>query len=309
MKNATLLILIITMITSFSIKAQVSINTDGTEPDATAILDVKSTSKGMLVPRMSLAEIELITSPANGLIVFNNTDNKFYAFVSTDNEWKEILYGPGTITPPWPCGASFVDARDSQSYNTVQIGTQCWMAENLNIGTRIDGSNNQIDNGTIEKYCYDDDPANCNIYGGLYQWDEMMQYVTTEGIQGICPSGWHLPTDAEWKTMEMYLGMTQAQADTTGYRGTDEGDKLKSTSGWLSNGNGTNTSGFTALAGGYRSTNGGFNVKTLLGYWWSSTEYDSSYSWGRVLSWMYSKVLRSKTKDKRDGFSVRCLKN
>jgi len=101
----------------------------------------------------------------------------------------------GTSICPTNC-QPFTDARDGKTYNTVLIGTQCWMRENLNIGTRIDGSQNQTDNGTIEKYCYDDLESNCDIYGGLYQWDEAMQYVTTQGVQGICPAGWHLPTDA-----------------------------------------------------------------------------------------------------------------
>ncbi|MCK5838660.1 MAG: hypothetical protein KAG99_02370, partial [Bacteroidales bacterium] len=84
---------------------------------------------------------------------------------------------------------------EGQTYSIVAIGTQCWMAENLNVGTRIDGVDEQTDNPTLEKYCYNDLESNCDIYGGLYQWNEMMQYVTTEGAQGICPSGWHIPTD------------------------------------------------------------------------------------------------------------------
>ena len=80
------------------------------------------------------------------------------------------------------------------------------MAENLNVGTRINGSGSQTNNSTIEKYCYDDNEANCTTYGGLYQWDESMQYSTMPGVQGICPTGWHLPTDAEWTTLTTYLG-------------------------------------------------------------------------------------------------------
>ena len=71
------------------------------------------------------------------------------------------------------------------------------MAQNLNVGTKISGSSEQINNGIIEKYCYYNDENNCNVYGALYQWDEAMRYSTTEGVKGICPSGWHLPTDAD----------------------------------------------------------------------------------------------------------------
>ena len=83
------------------------------------------------------------------------------------------------------------------------------MAENLNVGTRISGSSNQTNNSIIEKYCYDDLEANCNTYGGLYQWDEAMQYSATEGVKGICPTGWHLPTDAEWTTLADFLAENQ----------------------------------------------------------------------------------------------------
>ena len=87
------------------------------------------------------------------------------------------------------CGDILVDERDDQIYNTVQIGSQCWMAENLNVGTMISGLDAMYNNGVIEKYCYNNDPLNCNIYGGLYQWNEMMHYSTQQGIQGICPAG------------------------------------------------------------------------------------------------------------------------
>ncbi|MFT4535026.1 MAG: hypothetical protein ACJA1A_001388 [Saprospiraceae bacterium] len=103
-----------------------------------------------------------------------------------------------------------IDSRDSKLYKTVTVGTQNWMAENLNYGTQIDGISDQTDNSIKEKYCYADIPANCTTYGGLYQWDEIMQYETTGVIQGLCPIGWHIPTDDEWKTLEMALGMTQA---------------------------------------------------------------------------------------------------
>ncbi len=92
-------------------------------------------------------------------------------------------------------------------------------------------------NSSIEKYCYNDVPANCETYGGLYQWDEIMQYTTTPGVQGICPSGWHLPTGEEWKQMEMALGMSQSEADLYNWRGTDER--------WQNEGNRDISLGFT----------------------------------------------------------------
>lgn len=118
-----------------NIMSQVAINDDGSEPDGSAMLDVKSTAKGMLIPRMTKNQIETIVSPADGLQAYNTDDGKLYIFVNLDNEWKELSYGTGTISSPWTCGDALLDVRDGQSYTTVQIGTQCWMAENLNVGT------------------------------------------------------------------------------------------------------------------------------------------------------------------------------
>ena len=85
----------------------------------------------------------------------------------------------------------------------MQIGNQCWLKENLDVGTMVEGSQNQGGhNGVIEKYCYNDDPSNCQTYGGLYQWHEAMQSSTTPAVQGICPPGWHIPTLAELETLK-----------------------------------------------------------------------------------------------------------
>jgi uncharacterized protein (TIGR02145 family) len=146
-----------------------------------------------------------------------------------------------SFTTLFVCGD--IVSYEGQTYNTVQIGTQCWFKKNLNIGTRIDGFGNQSNNGIIEKYCFNNLESNCDVYGGLYQWDEMMQYSTTPGVQGICPTGWHLPTDAEWTTLTDYLGGISIA-----------GGKMKEAgiTHWKSPNTGaTNSSGFTALPGGY----------------------------------------------------------
>ncbi|MFK5855085.1 MAG: FISUMP domain-containing protein [Bacteroidota bacterium] len=286
---------------------EVAMNEDGSNPAQSAILDISSTDKGFLMPRMTSDEIASIDSPANGLIVYSTTDEKFYAYVLSEDIWKEIAYG---APPAWACGDALVDSRDSQSYTTVQIGTQCWMAENLNVGTRIDGSGNQTDNNTIEKYCYDDNTSNCDTYGGLYQWDEMMQYVTTESTQGICPTGWYLPSDTEWKTTEMFLGMSQAQADQTGYRGTDEGGKLKEagTSHWNSpNSGATNSSGFTVLPAGMSSLGPFQNLGTIAELWVSNEA--GTFAYMRALSNVETKIYRAWGTIKSAGYSVRCLRD
>lgn len=178
------IIVAVTICLSYTANAQVAINTDGTDPNTSAILDLKSTNSGLLLPRMNTLQLRNISNPAAGLLVFNTDSSDFYGF--NGNEWISIWNTGDSITV-WSCGYSIIDSRDGQTYNTVLIGTQCWMAENLNIGTMINGSSDQTDNATIEKYCYNNKTANCDTYGGLYQWTEMMQYVMTEGAQGICP--------------------------------------------------------------------------------------------------------------------------
>jgi len=108
----------------------------------------------------------------------------------------------------WYIGESsneLYDERNNRTYKTVTIGKQVWMAENLDIGTQIDGSVESSDNGIIEKYYFNNDPEIGSVYGGLYQWEELMAYTFEEGSQGVCPSGWHIPSNDEWKELELTL--------------------------------------------------------------------------------------------------------
>src|SRR5680860_143406 len=133
--------------------------------------------------------------------------------------------------------------------NWLAIGTQVWAKANLNVGTMVAGATAQTNNATLEKYCYNDTESNCTTYGAFYQWDEAMQYITTEGAQGICPAGSHIPSDNDWKILEIQLGMTQAQADTANaWRGTDQGAQLKP----------GGTSGLNMPLAGGRDTGGSF---------------------------------------------------
>jgi uncharacterized protein (TIGR02145 family) len=130
------------------------------------------------------------------------------------------------------CGDNFTDPRDGKVYNTVQIGNQCWMARNLEYGQFIFSSESQSDNGVVEIYCYSDNSFACQFGGGLYTWDEMMQYSTDSINQGVCPEGWRIPTDYEWKLLEgiadSQYGVGDAVWNQTGWRGTDAGGNLKS---------------------------------------------------------------------------------
>jgi len=190
------------------------------------------------------------------------------------------------------------DSAPIEGIETVTIGTQVWMKYNLNVGTRIDGATNQADNGVVEKYCYNNLESNCTTYGGLYQWNEAMQYSTSEGIQGIAPAGFHIPTDAEWTTLTTFLGGESVA-----------GDKMKNT-GLCQGRTPCATSGYGGVLGGL-SIEGSFVYLDSRNFNWSSSQYDSGSSYSayeRSLRPTELKVGRAAL-DMGIGFSVRCIKN
>jgi uncharacterized protein (TIGR02145 family) len=144
--------------------------------------------------------------------------------------WRFTTGGPFGL----PCPGNPTVEYSGKTYNTVQIGSRCWLKENLDVGTMIDSLQNQTDNDTIEKYCYRNDPANCIIYGGLYQRSEASEYMSME--KGICPPGWHIPTLVEFQTLRNKVG--------------GDGNALKSIGQGSGDGEGINTSGFSALLAG-----------------------------------------------------------
>ena len=195
-------------------------------------------------------------------------------------------------------------------YKTVLINNKVWMAENLRTKKYNDNSDiTPVTDGaawaalTTEAYCWyeNDETTNKPLYGALYNW-----YAVNDG--NLCPTGWHVPTDAEFKTLEMHLGMTQAQADAYSWRGTDQGTQLKNTAGWTT-GNGTNTGGFTALPGGYRYYfDGGFAGAGTIGYWWTADQASPTNALYRRLDGANAGVFREGAV-KAAGKSVRCIKN
>ncbi|MCX6834968.1 MAG: thrombospondin type 3 repeat-containing protein, partial [candidate division Zixibacteria bacterium] len=209
--------------------------------------------------------------------------------------------------------SSTVTDIDGNVYQTVTIGTQVWMAENLKVTHYRNGDAIPIvtDGATwiglaTGAYCnYGNDMNNVATYGRLYNWHAVVD------SRNIAPPGWHVASDAEWKQLEMYLGMSQTGADQTGWRGTDEGGKLKETgtTHWLSPNTGaTNESGFSGLPGGYRYLGGQYYDVGSHAVFWSSTEASSGFAWCRNLSNAYSGVHRYDG-GKEDGFSVRCVKD
>ena len=195
-------------------------------------------------------------------------------------------------------------------YKTVVIDNQIWMAENLK-STRFN-NNTDIPNVTVAadwialttpgySWYNNDEATNKPKYGALYNW-----FTVSTG--NLCPTGWHVPTDAEFKTLEIFLGMTQVQADGYSWRGTDQGVQLKNATGWTT-GNGTNTSGFSALPGGVRYYgDGSFFNEGTLSYWWSSVEASATTAFYRRLDAGNDGVFREGT-SKVAGKYVRCLKD
>jgi len=230
--------------------------------------------------------------------------------------WQIIVYDNNnnqTPSPLWsfstgfnPCPGIETVEYEGQTYYTVQIGSQCWLQQNLNVGVRIDGSEEQSDNDIIEKYCYNDSESNCSTYGGLYQWNEMMKY-NSGNSQGICPEGWKVPSDADWCTLEQYVDPTTTDCFATGYRGTNGGLKLKAAgNNW--NPPGTNEYGFTALASGVRTTTGYFQDFGVYSIFWSRTLSEDYHYWTRWLYQFEDRIYRA-GEWWPSGYSVRCIKD
>ena len=238
--------------------------------------------------------------------IYGCTDNlasNFSASANTDD--GTCTYGPAQ------CGGQSTVTFDGHSYNLVAIGDQCWFRENLRTdnyrnGDEIPGNLNDGEWASTvagAQAVYNNDPANLLTYGRLYNW-----YVVDD-TRGICPSGFHVPSDGEWMVLEMSLGLTSAQSNETGWRGTDQGLQMKSSATDSPPWNGTNSSGFSALPGGGRhSDNGYFNYLGDFGDWWSSSPSGSN-PWLRALNSGNSNVGRNNGSRVRSGFSIRCLKD
>ena len=240
----------------------------------------------------------------NGLSIGTTYIVKAYASNSSETGYgQEIEFTTSGLTD-----------YDGNTYETVTIGDQVWMAENLKVthypgGSAIPHVIDDLDWFNLEKnnsddaYCFYNNNSS-SAYGALY---------TYAAALNACPDGWHLPTDTEWKTLEMYLGMSQGDADKTGWRGSDEGGKLKETgtTHWKSPNTGaTNETGFTALPGGYRSQlEGNFILLGDMADWWTATETSTNNAAGRGLYYNYSTISRYTGYSKSRGIAIRCLRD
>ncbi|MDX2173220.1 MAG: FISUMP domain-containing protein [Bacteroidota bacterium] len=207
------------------------------------------------------------------------------------------------------CGDTLIDIRDGQKYPTVQIGTACWMKKNLNYGTTVNSysstsfHSDMLNNSVVEKYAYNNDVTKLATYGGLYEWNELMNYTTAPGGQGICPNGWHVPTDAEWQTMIAAAGGTLITPNG-GYGG----NKLKNVGEGFGAGAGTNTSGFSAKHSGDRDSYGIFYGLTLRSIFWTSTT-NGSAAWQYTLWAEKDTIFRGGNAHKETGLACRCVKD
>jgi uncharacterized protein (TIGR02145 family) len=183
------------------------------------------------------------------------------------------------------CGSPITDIRDNKVYPTVQLGSQCWMASNLNHGTILASSQDQRDNCISEKYCFNDNPANCTNLGGLYQWDELMLYDETPGDQGFCPPAWHIPTENDWNTLF-------ANWTNNGFAGSP----LKY-SGY---------SGFIALLSGARYINKSWDFQGFATFFWSSTSHSDTQAWAHGMNDPDPSVSVYPA-SRTNAFSVRCV--
>ncbi|MBN2275412.1 MAG: hypothetical protein JXK95_13845 [Bacteroidales bacterium] len=203
------------------------------------------------------------------------------------------------------------DQRDGKAYKVVKIGEQWWMAGNLNIGEMIRMDAEQKDNDTLEKYCPYNDDDYCEVYGGLYRYDEMMQYGHVEFNQGICPAGWHIPSDNEWKTLELYIGMSIDDVDTIGWRGAYEGGLLKevNSSTWAEpNACATDEFGFKLLPAGFVTNLGGYASEGYSTFYYCADMNLDVLPWLRSFSYDECRIYRDDGV-KTYGHSVRCLKD
>ncbi|MHC1738256.1 MAG: FISUMP domain-containing protein [Ignavibacteriaceae bacterium] len=218
-----------------------------------------------------------------------------------NNYFKIRIIANDLVIDGGPCVTPSV-LYEGVTYNTVQIGKQCWLKGNLNVGSKITGGVTQTDNGQIEKYCYDNDDLNCTLHGGLYQWAEAVQYkdgatnttptTFTGNVRGICPSGWHIPAEAEFVALKTAVG--------------SDGNSLKEVGQGTGSGVGTNTSGFSALmSGGYYETY--FAGLTFGTHYLGSTNIDIGAYDLYLTSNLSNMFIASYTKVV--GFSVRCIKD
>jgi uncharacterized protein (TIGR02145 family) len=273
---------------------------------AQTVRNVKATQEGQ---RIAIAYELVCTQPAEINLFLSEDNGQTWKALKTGvsgdvgtriTQGNKVIFWDVLQSKEKLVGNAFVfKVKVGEEFKTVKIGNQVWMAENLNVDHYRNGDPipevkdaekwSQLNSGA---WCYyDNDSANGKIYGKLYNW-----FAVNES-RGLCPAGWHVPSDDEWTVLGNYLGGNEVA-----------GGKLKSTTGWNApNSGATNSSGFMGLPGGYRN-DGTYSTIGDLGGWWSSTESVSSLAWGRSMYYNASDVYRYNDVE-HNGSSVRCVKD
>lgn len=281
-KTVVLEILIFSVLIFGAITTQAQVGIGIMTADPSAQLDVVSTTKGFLPPRMTTTERDSISTPATGLVIFNTTTNSLEYKSSTG--WVSLT----TAT--------------AVNYPSVLIGAQYWMTHNLDVSTYRNGvpipyvSDTTIWGGlTYGAWCYyNNDPANGEIYGKLYNW-----YAVND-LRGLAPTGWHVPSRTEWLILISNLDGPTAAGGRM---------KLADTTIWTSLNTGAdNSSGFVGLPGGRRFSDGSFNYVGSEGHWWSTQGDGVPFAWYLSL-YDNSTGVSMESNFKKSGFSVRCLRD
>jgi len=319
----------------------VGIGNESFTPDPSAILEVKATDKGMLVPRVDITDLSTaapVTNPALSLLVYNTnetTGEGFYYWNGT--EWKKLITeddaasidgsetiitagtnvtvsGTGTTLDPYiitatssgtadPCNGETSVTYQNQTYAIVAIGSQCWFQENLNVSQNPAGTN-------ITKKCYNNIAQNCIDYGGLYTWNVAMNnasqsFTIPSGRRGICPPGWHIPSELEWDLLIHHVASSKDRAAIH--------LKETGTTYWNSPNFAINSSGFSARGSGWEHSNGnkvGFKSSTRFWtttMWYSNNTNETSAYYIELYS--YLPDVRIELDSKSYFYSVRCLKD
>lgn len=220
------------------------------------------------------------------------------------------LFSSCSIFKPAPkveCPENITD-KDGNSYKVVKIGNQCWMAEDLKTTHYSNGDK------IVDVYVYNDDESNANKFGLLYTWNAAMNGAgesdkIPSGVQGACPEGWHIPSDAEWSILEKRLGVPAPHLKRQGWDASAVGGRLKSKELWdAPNAGATNDRKFNALPSGSRNTAGAYTGLNSNSFYWSSSMLFSLTTWGRGLSSNQESIYRFND-DPGSAFSVRCVKD
>ena len=301
MKNICLLIVAVVLF-SLHVNAQSSIIATGGE----------ATENGGIVS-FSIGQIAVQTNGDGVTTISEGVQHPYEISVSGVDNYPTITLNLTVGTPAFACGTSTLTDVDGNTYNTFQIGEQCWMKENLRTTKKPNGS-------TISSGIWAPGNNSIQTYGRLYSWATVMNGASSSnanpsGVQGICPDGWHVPSDNEWKQMEMAMGMSQSDANDTEYR-SNIAAKLSCNTGWSSSSTANaagnldtpdrNSSGFSALPAGYYGSNHVY-FGSYAGFW-SATERNSDNAYYRGLYYNYAGVGRDDG-NKSTGYSVRCVRD